>query len=117
MHEADLKSMKRKIDALWDALTPREQSKLLEAHDILATKTERQDPKATAKKISDFDQAVEHLGDMSLVVTNQMLATFEQNYDEDSVHALHGKEKEEYQHRLKQYNLLKKHRENIMRGD
>lgn len=116
MHEADLREMKRRIDAIWSSLSTKEQISLLKRHDVLATRGERTDPRDTAKAISDFDKELEHLGDMSEAVTIRMIDAFEEEYDHDTVENLHGNEVKEYKERLTQYNLLKKHLEKLRRS-
>ena len=113
MHEADLRDMKRKIDAIWSSMSNKQQIALLKEHDILASREEKQDPKSVAKAISDFDKELEHLGDMSEAVTIRLIDAFEEEYDHDTVNNLHGNTVKEYQKRLKQYNLLKKHLEKL----
>jgi len=113
MHEADLREMKRRVDALWNSLGTKQQIALLKHSDILASREEKQDPRSTAEDISNFDKELEHLGDMSEAVTTRLIAAFQEEYDHDTVNNLHGNEVKEYQKRLKQYNLLKKHLEKL----
>ena len=109
MHENDLKEMKRRVDAIWSSLSNREQIAMLKRHDILADREEKQDPRAKAEKLGEFDSEVEHVGDMSKAMTERMIDAFEEEYDHDTVNNLHGGEIAEYKQRHKQYELLKKH--------
>ena len=77
----------------------------LREYDIKADRKESQDPRAKAESITDGAD-VEFLGDMSIEVMQQMKATFEQNYDKDSVKNLHGKKLEKYHWDKIQYFLI-----------
>ena len=74
-------------------------------YDILADRKEKQDPRANAEEISQ-GAAKEHLGDMSLAQAEQMIKSFNQNYDEDVVKNLHGEKKIQYFYLNSQRNLL-----------
>ena len=78
----------------------------LREYDIVADKSESQDPRSKAKSITD-GLDVQFLGNMSNDVMEQMVKTFEENYDEGAVNNLHGKSLEKYHWAKIQYDLIK----------
>lgn len=79
MNENQLQQMQKDITALKGQLTD-----LLIKYDILAEKTEKQNPREDSEKISEISKIKEHLGDMSAEVLIQMANAFEQDYDNET---------------------------------
>ena len=75
-------------------------------YDILADRKEKQDPRANAEEISQ-GASKEHLGDMSVEVAKQMINSFEQNYDNDSIKNLTGKKLTQYKFAKIQADVLR----------
>jgi len=96
MNENDIQTMSQQVRLLREEL------------DILADRVEKINPRHDAERITKNPKTNEHLGDMSLDVLIQMKDSFEQNFDEDTVKNLHGKEIQEYKNAKKQYEEILK---------
>lgn len=77
-------------------------------YDILADSVEKINPRHDAERISDDHGAsMEHLGDMSPEVLEQMIKTFDENFDEGAIKMLHGKDKARFNFMNSQVKAIK----------
>ena len=86
---------------------------LYEKYDIVASYSERTNPKQEAKNQTDSNQ-FSFIGDMNREVLEHKIKDFEQDYDEGIIKNLSGQsEIEEYQFRKIQYELMKERLEEL----